>query len=73
MNYNENDLFGSVDIAAVIRLFLHQTSTGQMNTKGLYPEQLGQFRLQVSFGMGNPANIPWIARHLPCIFVLQGQ
>ncbi len=61
MNYNENDLFGSVDIAAVIRLFLHQTSTGQMNTKGLYPEQLGQFRLQVSFGMGNPANIPWIA------------
>ena len=61
MNYTDNDLFGGVDIAAVIRQFLRQTSTGELKTKGLYPEQLGSYKLEVSFGQGNVSGIPWIA------------
>jgi 5-methylcytosine-specific restriction protein B len=61
MNYTEHDFFGSVDIATVIRQFLQQTSTGDLKTKGLYPEQLGQYKFEVSFGQGNVSGIPWIA------------
>lgn len=61
MNYTDNDLFGGVDIAAVIRQFLQQSSTGELKTKGLYPEQLGGYKLEVSFGQGNVSGIPWIA------------
>lgn len=61
MNYTEHDFFGSVDIAAVIRQFLKQAGTGELKTKGLYPEQLGEYKLEVSFGQGNVSGIPWIA------------
>ncbi|MFI8479136.1 AAA family ATPase [Pseudomonas sp. NPDC078700] len=61
MNYADHDLFGRVDIAAVIRQFLQQTRSGNLKTKGLYPAQIGVFKLEVSFGQGNVSGIPWVA------------
>lgn len=61
MNYADRELLGTVDIAALIRQFLNQVGTGDLKTKGLYPDRIGDFELSVSFGMGVSSGIPWIA------------
>jgi 5-methylcytosine-specific restriction protein B len=61
MNYSYTDLFGGVDIADVIRHFIRQAATGNLKTKDLYPDHLGDYELRVSFGQGNVAEVPWIA------------
>ncbi|MBM25529.1 MAG: hypothetical protein CL760_07590 [Chloroflexi bacterium] len=41
--------------------FLQQTQTSNLKTKGLYPESIHDIDIKVSFGMGVPANVPWIS------------
>ena len=41
--------------------FILQSHTDNLKTKGLYPEQLFDLKVKVSFGQGNTAQIPWIS------------
>lgn len=57
----EDTLFGSIDIAQVLRTFIAQAKTHDLVIKNRYPEQLAEFKFSVSFGQGNVSGIPWIA------------
>ncbi len=41
--------------------FLKQSSTSNLKTKDLYPEQIFDLSVKVSFGMGAPTHVPWIS------------
>ena len=41
--------------------FLRQSRTGDLKTKGLYPESILDLDLKVSFGVGKSAHVPWIS------------
>ena len=41
--------------------FLRQSETGNLKTKGLYPESIMDLDVKVSFGMGVPTHVPWIS------------
>lgn len=41
--------------------FLRQSETGNLKTKGLYPESIMDLDMKVSFGMGVPTHVPWIS------------
>tara|TARA_B100000035_G_scaffold285740_1_gene269522 strand:- start:3028 stop:3936 length:909 start_codon:yes stop_codon:yes gene_type:complete len=40
--------------------FLLQTTTTNLKTKGLYPNEIEDLSVKVSFGMGAPTHVPWI-------------
>jgi 5-methylcytosine-specific restriction enzyme B len=50
----------SADIPAVLKQFLEQTRTDDLATAS-YPKEHKGLRLQVSFGKGNQAKVPWVA------------
>lgn len=56
-----NELFENTDITELIRRFITQAQTENLKTKDLYPADLGDYKLTVSFGMGVVSGIPWIA------------
>ena len=41
--------------------FILQSSTGNLKTKHLYPEEIQDLQVKVSFGMGTPTHVPWIS------------
>lgn len=41
--------------------FIRQSLTDNLKTKGLYPSNLLDLDVKVSFGMGTPTHIPWIS------------
>jgi len=41
--------------------FLRQSSTTNLKTKDLYPENIFDLEVKVSFGMGTPTHVPWIS------------
>ena len=41
--------------------FIKQSRTGNLKTKGLYPEYIQSLKIKISFGQGTPAAIPWIS------------
>ena len=41
--------------------FILQTKTSNLKTKGLYPDQINDLDVKVSFGMGTPTHVPWIS------------
>jgi hypothetical protein len=55
----------------VLNLFLIQSHKGDLKT-ALYPKQWDDMRLRISFGMGAPARVPWIAFIAPEMQVSRG-
>jgi len=41
--------------------FIKQSQTNNLKTKDLYPENLFNLKVKVSFGMGTPAARPWVS------------
>tara|TARA_B100000579_G_C22419088_1_gene659955 strand:+ start:49 stop:294 length:246 start_codon:yes stop_codon:yes gene_type:complete len=41
--------------------FILQSSTGSLKTKHLYPQEIHDLQVKVSFGMGTPTHVPWIS------------
>ena len=41
--------------------FIRQSSTGNLKTKDLYPQEIQDLQVKVSFGMGTPTHVPWIS------------
>jgi CRISPR/Cas system-associated exonuclease Cas4 (RecB family) len=52
--------FKNIDIG-FLSDFLKQSQTGNLKTKGLYPESILDLDVKVSFGMGTPTHVPWIS------------
>lgn len=50
----------NANIPALLKQFLEQAETNDL-TRANYPKEHKGLRLQVSFGKGSPAKIPWIA------------
>lgn len=57
--------------AKTLKDFIVQAHSGELKT-ATYPKTLGDFRMQVSFGMGSPARVPWIAFTTPEMKVSKG-
>jgi len=55
----------------LLRKFLLQAQTGDLK-KSSYPKEWSDLRLRISFGMGMPARIPWIAFVAPEMEVSEG-
>ena len=55
-----------------LRDFIKQAQTDNKKTKGLYPEELLDLKVKVSFGQTALAKIPWIALLSPNISVKEG-
>ncbi len=51
--------------------FIKQAETGELKTSS-YPKEWDGYKLKVSFGMGSPARVPWIAFTTPEIAVSNG-
>lgn len=45
--------------------FIMQAGTGNLKTKDLYPTEIENLKVKVSFGMGTPTKIPWISLLAP--------
>ena len=41
--------------------FILQSSTGNLKTKPLYPQEIQDLQVKVSFGIGTPTHVPWIS------------
>ena len=54
------DKFNSGSIYYILKTFLNQAETSDLATKGNYPKKYQDLRLNVSFGKGMPAKVPWI-------------
>ncbi|HCR52688.1 TPA: hypothetical protein DIV48_03555 [Candidatus Kaiserbacteria bacterium] len=57
--------------AKTLRDFIVQANSTELKT-AIYPRTLADFRMQVSFGMGSPARVPWIAFTTPEMKVSKG-
>jgi hypothetical protein len=55
----------------ILKKFIIQAQMGDLK-KSDYPKNLGDLRMEVSFGMGAPARIPWIAFLAPEMKVSNG-
>jgi len=44
-----------------LNTFIKQAQTTDLKTKGIYPAEMYDFRMKVSFGMGTPSKRPWIS------------
>lgn len=54
-----------------LKSFILQAKTSDLKTS-TYPKEWSDLRLRVSFGMGSPARIPWMAFIAPDMYVSQG-
>lgn len=54
-----------------LNLFIRQAQKGDLHTAS-YPKEWADLRLRVSFGMGSPARVPWIAFIVPEMNVSRG-
>lgn len=59
------------NLKQIIGSFLLQSQTGDLKTI-LYPREYSDLKMKVSFGMGMPARIPWIAFIAPEMQVSKG-
>src|SRR5271157_4022324 len=55
----------------LLKKFLLQAQAGDLKTSS-YPKEWSDLRLRISFGMGMPARIPWIAFVVPEMEVSEG-
>ena len=55
----------------ILDTFLLQTKTGDLKTSS-YPKEYSDLKMKVSFGMGMPARVPWIAFTAPEMQVSKG-
>lgn len=55
----------------ILSLFIRQADNGDLKTSP-YPKEWGDLRMKVSFGMGAPARVPWIAFIAPEMHVSRG-
>lgn len=55
----------------ILDLFLLQAQTGELKTS-TFPKEYSDLKMKVSFGMGMPARIPWIAFTAPEMQVSKG-
>lgn len=60
-----------MNVSELLKEFVRQASTGDLKT-ARYPKELKGYTSKVSFGMGAPARIPWIALTAPDITVSNG-
>lgn len=60
-----------MNVRELLKEFVKQASTGNLKT-AQYPRELKGYTSKVSFGMGAPARIPWIALMAPDITVSNG-
>ncbi len=60
-----------MEVNELLREFVQQSATGDLKTSK-YPKELKGYTSKVSFGMGAPARIPWIALTAPDITVSNG-
>ena len=60
-----------MNVKDLLETFVKQAATGNLKTAE-YPKQLKGYTSKVSFGMGAPARIPWIALTAPDITVSNG-
>lgn len=61
MSTDFESLLKETGFADEVRKFIKQAQTGELKTKDLYSEKICSYKLKVSFGQGNIAQIPWIA------------
>lgn len=61
----------SIDFAEVINRFIAQAQVGDLKVAS-YPKDYNDLAVKVSFGMGAPARIPWIAFTAPEMSVSKG-
>lgn len=55
----------------ILTNFLNQSKEGSLKTSQ-YPKEWSELRMKVSFGMGGPARVPWIAFIAPEMQVSKG-
>jgi len=60
-----------MNVRELLKEFVKQAGTGNLKT-ARYPKELKGYTSKVSFGMGAPARIPWIALTAPDITVSNG-
>jgi len=61
MSTDFESLLKETGFADEVRKFIKQAKTGELKTKDLYSDKIFSYKLKVSFGQGNIAQIPWIA------------
>lgn len=61
MSTDFESLLKESGFADEVRKFIKQAQTGVLKTKDLYSDKICSYKLKVSFGQGNIAQIPWIA------------
>ncbi|MFU2314800.1 MrcB family domain-containing protein [Rahnella sp. PCH160] len=61
MSTNFEEALKQINFAEEVRKFIEQAKTGNLKVKGLYSDLVCSFKLKVSFGQGNQAEVPWIA------------
>lgn len=55
----------------ILNLFVDQATTGDLKTSP-YPKEWSNLGMRISFGMGAPARVPWIAFVAPEMHVSRG-
>ena len=48
------------DLSDILNKFIRRAKAGNLKTSG-FPKEFKGFKLDISFGMGSPAKVPWIA------------
>lgn len=61
MSTNFEEALKEINFAEEVRKFIEQAKTGSLKIKDLYSDLVCSFKLKVSFGQGNQAEVPWIA------------
>ena len=61
MSTDFENLLKETGFADEVRRFIKQAQTDELKTKGLYSDKVCSYKLKVSFGQGNIAQVPWIA------------
>lgn len=59
------------NFSKILNLFIDQAQKGDLKTSQ-YPKEWADLRMRISFGMGAPARIPWIAFIAPEMHVSKG-
>lgn len=56
----------------ILDSFIRQATEGKDLKTSVYPKEYGNLKVRVSFGMGAPARVPWIAFIAPEMQVSKG-
>lgn len=59
------------DWSSILKKFIEQAHSGNLKTS-FYPKEWSGLKMKVSFGMGGPARVPWIAFIAPEMAVSKG-